>query len=117
MAKRAHILVVEDEPLVAEVVLDALQDSYDTSQADSAATALACFRRGGIDLILLDCSLPGGLGDEFIAAADNAGIPLILMSGNPERAEQVGGNRRFILKPFSLSGLMDTIAEFIPRRD
>jgi len=109
MAQRAHILVVEDDPLVAEVVVDALQDLYDTSQAEDAGTGLARLHAGGIDLILLDCSLPGGLGDELIPAADGAGIPIILMSGNPEMAERVGGNRPFVLKPFALSALMDMI--------
>ena len=109
MAQRAHILVVEDDPLVAEVVVDALQDLYDTSQAEDAGTGLARLHTGGIDLILLDCSLPGGLGDELIPAADGAGIPIILMSGNPEMAERVGGNRPFVLKPFALSALMDMI--------
>lgn len=104
-----HILVVEDDPLVSEVVLDVLADSYETSHAETAADGVARLRAGDIDLLLLDCTLPGGLGTELLPQADRAGVPVILMSGNPEMARLVPGNRRFILKPFALITLLDTV--------
>ena len=51
MAYRSHILVVEDDPLVSEVVVDALDDTYRTSHAETAAAALECLRAGGIDAL------------------------------------------------------------------
>jgi DNA-binding response OmpR family regulator len=110
MAYRSHILVVEDDPLVSEVVVDALDDVYQTSRAETAAAALECLRGGGIDAMLLDCTLPGGLDPHLVPTADESGVPVILMSGQPEMMERVpGAGRPFILKPFSLASLLTTV--------
>jgi DNA-binding response OmpR family regulator len=110
MAYRSHILVVEDDPLVSEVVVDALDDTYQTSRAETAAAALECLRGGGIDAMLLDCTLPGGLDPQLVPMADESGVAVILMSGHPEMMERVpGAGRLFILKPFSLTSLLTTV--------
>jgi DNA-binding NtrC family response regulator len=120
MAYRSHILVVEDDPLVSEVVLDALEDLYRTSCAETAAAAMERLRAGGIDAMLLDCTLPGGLDPHLVPMADEAGVPVILMSGHPDMMERVpGAGRPFILKPFSLTSLLTTVrrvVEAIPSR-
>ncbi|MDR3536998.1 MAG: response regulator [Acetobacteraceae bacterium] len=109
-AGRSHILVVEDDPLVSEVVAAALDDDYDTSLVETAAEAMECIGRGGIDLMLLDCTLPGGLDVRLIPQADQSGIPVILMSGDPARVEQIGDRQRpFVAKPFTLTTLLDTV--------
>ena len=114
MAYRSHILVVEDDPLVSEVVVDALDDTYRTSHAETAAAALECLRAGGIDAVLLDCTLPGGLDPHLVPMADDAGVPIILMSGHPDIMESVpGSGRPFILKPFSLTSLLTTVQRAI----
>ena len=41
MLSRPHILVVEDDPLVAEVIAAALDDDYATSLVETSAGALA----------------------------------------------------------------------------
>jgi DNA-binding response OmpR family regulator len=105
-----RILVVEDDPLVSEVVLDALADVYEVSRAETAAAAMDYLRGGGIDAILLDCTLPGGLDPHLVPMADAAGVPVILMSGDPEMMGRVPGvQRRCIQKPFSLTALLTTI--------
>jgi two-component system phosphate regulon response regulator OmpR len=115
MARQSHILVVEDDPLVSEVVADALDGIYATSRAETAAAALECLRAGGIDAMLLDCTLPGGLDPHLVPTADESGVPVILMSGHPDMVDQVpGADRPFILKPFSLSALLTTIERVVP---
>jgi DNA-binding response OmpR family regulator len=112
MENRPHkrILVVEDDPLVSEVVIDALDGIYDTSRAENSADAITALRAGGIDAMLLDCTLPGGLDPHLVPMADNSGIPVILMSGHPDMMERVPGiARRCIQKPFSLTALLATI--------
>jgi DNA-binding response OmpR family regulator len=110
----ARHLVVEDDPLVSEVVVDALDGLYETSRAETAAAALERLRAGGIDAMLLDCTLPGGLDPHLVPTADRSGVPVILMSGHPDMVERVAGVRPFILKPFSLSALLATIERVVP---
>ena len=70
--RQKRILVVEDDPLVPEVVVDALDGVYDTSCAETAAAAIDFLRAGGIDGILLDCTLPGGLDPRLVPLADES---------------------------------------------
>jgi DNA-binding response OmpR family regulator len=110
MASRSHVLVVEDDPLVSEVVMAALEDGYDTSHAVTAVAALDRLRAGGIHLLLLDCTLPGGLDDNLLPEADQRGVPVILMSGDPERMRRIEGKERpHVLKPFSLTALLGVV--------
>jgi DNA-binding NtrC family response regulator len=114
MVSLTHILIVEDEPLVRDVVVDALDGLYRTSLADTAAAAMAHLRDGGIDAILLDCTLPGGLDPALVPMADQSGVPVILMSGHPDMMERVpGAGRPCIQKPFSLSALLSTIEQAV----
>jgi DNA-binding response OmpR family regulator len=109
-----HILVVEDDPLVSEVVQDALDGLYDTSCAETAAAAIECLQGGGIDAVLLDCTLPGGLDPHLVPMADDFGVPVILMSGHPDMMDRVPGVARpCIQKPFSLTALLETIESVI----
>lgn len=115
MTSRSHVLVVEDDPLVSEVVVDALCGVYDTSRAETAAEALECLRAGGVDVMLLDCTLPGGLDPHLVPTADDSGIPVILMSGHPDMMDRVPGTKRLcIQKPFSLASLLATIESVVP---
>lgn len=110
MASLLHVLVVEDEPLVRDVIVDALDGIYRTSHAETAAGAMDRLREGNVDAMLLDCTLPGGLDPALVPMADQSGVPVILMSGYPDLMERVpGGNRPAIQKPFSLTALLDTI--------
>src|SRR5690348_2861284 len=87
----AHSLVVEDATLVAEVVTEALEPTYQTTHAETCAAALASLRKGGIHAILLDCTLPDGVDPALLAEADAAGVAVVVMSGHPDMAERVAG--------------------------
>ena len=113
--RQKRILVVEDDPLVCEVVVDALDGIYQTSRAETAAAAMECLRAGGIDGMLLDCTLPGGLDPHLVPMADDVGVPVILMSGHPDMMDRVPGvGRPCIQKPFSLTALLTTIESVVP---
>ena len=118
MTARPRILVVEDDPLVSEVVVDALDEAYDTSRAETAAAAIAALQSGGIDAMLLDCTLPGGLDPHLVPMADEFGIPVILMSGDPGMMDRIGGaGRPSIQKPFRdrKSTRLNSSHEFVSR--
>jgi DNA-binding response OmpR family regulator len=110
MMEKSVILVVEDDPLVSEVIAAALDDSYDIIVVETAPEAMEILRRGAVRLMLLDCTLPGGLGAELLPEADRSGAAVILMSGDPGRMSKLTDQPRpFVLKPFSLVGLIETV--------
>jgi DNA-binding response OmpR family regulator len=107
VSAKSHILIVEDDLLVSEVVAAALDDSYATSLVETSAAAAERLAAGGVDLMLLDCTLPGGVDAGLVPAADRAGVPVVFMSGDPQRIERLTSRPRpFILKPFTLSELL-----------
>jgi DNA-binding NtrC family response regulator len=110
MAEYEEILVVEDDALVSEVIAAALEDSYRITVVETSDAALSRLRGGGIQLLLLDCTLPGGVDPNLLPEADRAGTHVVLMSGDPGRAAKLSDRERpFILKPFSLGGLVDLV--------
>jgi DNA-binding NtrC family response regulator len=110
MAEKVHILVVEDDPLVSEVIAAALDDSYRTTLVGTAVEALGHIRNGDVGLMLLDCTLPGGLHASLIPEADLLGAAVVLMSGDSSRIEKlVDRSRPFVQKPFTLASLLETV--------
>jgi len=106
----AHILLVEDEPLVSETVASALGEAYLVSVAETAAEAERRLTQCTFSAVLLDCLLPGGKAADVIAAADARRIPVVLMSGDPERIEALSeGGRPFLSKPFSIEQLFQAL--------
>lgn len=87
-----QVLLVEDNPgdarLIQELLLEARWGEFRTSVADSLAKALEALRAGGVELILLDLSLPDSQGiDTFHRVAEAAPlIPLIVLSGLDDEA-------------------------------
>jgi DNA-binding NtrC family response regulator len=110
MSEQSQILVVEDDQLVSEVIEAALDDVYRITVVETATAALDLLRQGGVRLMLLDCTLPGGLDADLLPEADRLGTAVILMSGDPGRMDTLAGQPRpFVLKPFALGDLVATV--------
>jgi two-component system, OmpR family, copper resistance phosphate regulon response regulator CusR len=110
MARTCRILVVEDQAQVAELIADALSDSYQVACAQNVEAAVEQLLSGDVDLVLLDCVLPGGSMWQVMLEADRIGVPVVLMTGDPGQiAEVAGGPRPYILKPFSIAELLDVV--------
>ena len=110
MAGTLRILVVEDQALIAGLIADALTGEYDAVCAPTVPEALEQLMTGGIDLVLLDCVLPGGTMWQVVLEADRLGIPVVLMSGDAGQMREItGGPRPYLLKPFSIAALIDAI--------
>ncbi|HEY3227915.1 MAG TPA: PAS domain S-box protein [Roseiflexaceae bacterium] len=83
-----NILLVEDAPLDAQLLRELLAQAqgvpFVLAYADQLATGLARLAAGGIDIILLDLSLPDAHGlDTFIKVhAHAAGVPIIVLTGS-----------------------------------
>lgn len=102
--------MVEDDPLVSDVIEAVLDETYPVTLTDTAGAALEVLRQQQVGLVLLDCTLPGGISPDLLHEADRQGTPVILMSGDPDRIRSVSQTPRpFLRKPFTLTGLRSTV--------
>jgi DNA-binding NtrC family response regulator len=80
----AHILYVDDEPAVGEILEDTLSRAgHTTVGVRSVPEALQELERGGIDLIISDYRMPGITGLEFLSLLEREGctVPVIMLTG------------------------------------
>jgi DNA-binding response OmpR family regulator len=100
-----RILVVEDEPAIAESVAYALtRDGFSVSIAATVNAAVSLAESA--DLVVLDLMLPDGSGFDLIARWRKAKqIPLIVLSSRDGEADRVvaleAGADDYVTKPFS----------------
>jgi CheY-like chemotaxis protein len=119
--KSCRVLVVEDEPLVRELLTVYLdQDNHETVTAENGEEGLDKFREGEFDLVLTDRSMPGMDGTQLALAIKkiNPAVPVILLTGYgditagsedyPEGVNQVVG------KPFTMESLREAISSVLP---
>jgi len=101
-----RILVVEDEPAIAESVAYALR--RDGFEVELAATALAADEAiARAELVVLDLMLPDDSGFDLIARWRKRGLstPTIVLSSRDEEADRIAalesGADDYVTKPFS----------------
>jgi CheY-like chemotaxis protein len=103
------VLVVDDDPLVLEVVAEMLQDlGFEVITAGGGAGALDELRRNQlIELIITDINMPGMDGHELAhqAARIRPTLQIIQLSGRERRRDGLP----LIKKPFSAEELADEI--------
>ena len=103
----ATVLVVDDEPIVREVVVRYLErEGYATLEADDGDRAREQVERGAPDLVVLDVMLPGTDGLElcrWIRARSE--LPVIMLTARGEEADRIVGLELgaddYVTKPFS----------------
>ena len=111
-----HILLVEDDPDLLSLLTEVLEDEgYRVSGASRRQQARAALRKGDIDLLIADSVLRGGNGDDVAKAASRRGLPIIMMSGEPERIARLsGGPLPFLPKPFRAAALLRLVRQLLP---
>ncbi len=121
MATPKRVLVVDDEPSVAQVIVDALADEgYEVRWAANGREALAALGAWLPDLIVLDLMMPVMDGRAFRAAqrclsGAAAQVPVLVLSGMREaRATAEALNAAAVLtKPFDLDDLVATVGRLL----
>jgi DNA-binding response OmpR family regulator len=101
------VLVIDDEPIVREVVASYLQhEGYETLEAGDGHTARRLLEDEPPDLVVLDLMLPGIDGLElcrWIRARSD--LPVIMLTARGEEADRIVGLELgaddYIAKPFS----------------
>ena len=97
-----HVMVLEDEPELLELLTVFLGGLGHTVCATAASDeALAFIEAGGVDLAIVDA---GAHGIKVARAAASRNIPCIMMSGRPVFFE-IGGLGEILQKPLKLPDL------------
>ena len=117
-----NILVIEDDASLAGCVKEALEArGYSVSVVPDGQVAKNLVMNEGVDLVILDLTLPGADGHEVLQSirAKNASIPVLLMSGRGAVEEKVGcfeeGADDFVPKPFALAELCARVDAHLKR--
>ena len=120
---RQCILVVEDEPDIAELARRILQPNYDVVIAATGPQALVCFAEQEFTLVLLDVMLPGLNGQQVLAEMmrqkPQQSVVVMTAHGGIEIAEQMmlQGAADFVSKPFRAEQLRRVIDVATQRED
>jgi DNA-binding response OmpR family regulator len=119
------VLVVEDEPTIADVVARYLERAgYGTRVAADGLQAIASVEHHRPDLVVLDVMLPHIDGLEVMRRLrehEAAQIPVILLTARGEEADRVAGLRLgaddYVVKPFSPVELVARVDAVLRRTD
>ena len=102
----AHILVVDDDKGIRELVKEYLdQNNFITTTAKDASDALEKTKLINFDLIILDIMMPGMSGLEFLRENKNIlDTPIILLTAKGEANDRIAGLEKgaddYLPKPF-----------------
>src|SRR5204863_8195519 len=108
-----RVLIVEDEPYMAEAIRDGLRlEAIAADIAGDGDTALKLLRFNAYDIAVLDRDIPGPTGDEIAAriVASGSGMPILMLTAADrldDKATGFGlGADDYLTKPFDLRELV-----------
>jgi two-component system, OmpR family, phosphate regulon response regulator PhoB len=103
----ATVLVVDDEPIVREVVVRYLErDGHETLEAEDVESARNALQQHSPSLVVLDLMLPGGDGLELCREIrEGSELPVIMLTARADEADRIVGLELgaddYVTKPFS----------------
>jgi two-component system catabolic regulation response regulator CreB len=106
-SKKPRILIVEDEPAIADTIQYALEtDGFEAARVSSASSALSTLSDGRVDLVILDIGLPDMSGFELCKEIRKThATPIIFLTARSEEVDRVVGleigGDDYVTKPFS----------------
>lgn len=124
MGAPAHILIVDDEADLVELVSYNLKkEGFRIDSASNGESALAKIRKDKYDLLILDLLLPGIQGIELchILRSDQktANLPIIMLTAKGEEVDRILGLEigadDYITKPFSPRELVARVKAVLRR--
>lgn len=117
-----HLLVVEDEPAIRQLLrLNLATGERTLDEAAGVSLALDAAARTPPDLVVLDLGLPDGDGVEFIRAFRAwSDAPILVLSARHQEADKVGaleaGADDYLAKPFGIAELLARVQALLRRR-
>ncbi len=118
-----RILVVEDEPAIAEAVEYALKaEGFEVEAVDDGNAALERARGRLYDLLVLDLMLPGLSGVEVCRRLrDESPVPILMLTAKDGEVDRVLGLEvgadDYVTKPFSVTELVARVRALLRRRE
>ncbi len=107
--KPINVLVVDDEPVLAELVSMALRyEGWDIATAGDGATAISLARDNPPDVVVLDVMLPDMSGLDVLHRLREQipGLPLLLLTAKDSVEDRIAGltagGDDYVTKPFSI---------------
>ncbi len=118
----SRILVIEDEPKVADGLHEGLAaEGYDVTVAASGDEGLERIAAQPFDLLILDRTLPGRDGLEILGLLRARGLtfPVLLLTAHDAAGERLAGRAagadEYLVKPFAFSELLSRVLLLLPR--
>ena len=121
MSAHARILVVEDEPRLAEILRLYLErDGHRVTVVGDGRAAIEAVDRDPVDLVVLDLMLPGVSGEAVLGAIRERGdTPVLIASAKRSDLERISGLRMgaddYLAKPFNPHELTARVAAVLRR--
>jgi two-component system, OmpR family, response regulator ResD len=119
----ATVLVVDDEPIVRDVVVRYLESAgFETVQAVDGDRARHVLEEQSFDLVVLDVMLPGTDGLELCRwIRGRSSMPVILLTARGDEADRIVGldlgADDYVTKPFSPRELISRVRAVLRRVD
>jgi DNA-binding response OmpR family regulator len=123
MSEMTTVLVVDDEPIVRDVVARYLQrDGFDTLEAGDGETARTIIETRAPDLVVLDVMLPGADGLDLCRwIRSDSALPVIMLTARGEAADRIVGLEigadDYVTKPFSPRELVIRVRNVLKRAE
>ncbi len=117
-----RILIVEDEPAIAEAVEYALKaEGFEVEAVDDGNDALEQARTRPYDLLVLDLMLPGLSGIEVCRRLrEESPVPILMLTAKDGEVDRVLGLEvgadDYVAKPFSMPELVARVRALLRRR-
>lgn len=117
MSNTCHILIIEDEPLIAMQVCDVLADegANSFSFADTQEGAIAAAISHPPDLITSDVNLIKGTGPLAVSAIQRllGDVPVVFITATPTECAPCAPPGQVLCKPLDESQLADVFHELV----
>ena len=119
---RRRLLIVDDEPLILEVLTEHFKSDYDVDTALNGADALGSILRVRPDVVMLDINMPRMNGVEVLKDIKqiDESIAVIMVTANEQVAMAAESLRNgafgYVPKPFDFRYLDHMLASILDRR-